>query len=446
MSTKSIVLDEQQKARLTELASDTIDPSLANRAKAVLARSEGKTIMMTATELNVNKDFVSRWEERFLEGGIDALYSRHGGGQTSSVDDPDLDQKIIDLVETRKDTHWSKKEVADELGIKVAKLDYELGKLGITTMRNTSWEFDISDTLCSRNLCPAGLYLSGSARCLVFCSSSAGILKGGAEHLTTRDRLLAEELHTEDGSLTLKDALQTAAEFASDKPKKRSLSLTDFLLDLEQSLPEDDSVLCIAITQSDSPISYRGKRPERLVFHMAGTVDSWLNQSESALLQMALPGNQKAPQQLMDAIRHLIDSSKATTDPIVWTKKVTIDSEVHDVGTKETEQKPQLQAPGPDSMEKAVLKALGQDRPLQEKEIRCAMIPVVLDSDGIHYSVVTAKQEFPRADAFGFSSQDAFMKGFNQMEQRMIDLRDRAGEQCAQMYVDAVKKKNTTAE
>ena len=38
------------------------------------------------------------------------------------------------------------------------------------------------------------------------------------------------------------------------------------------------------------------------------------------------------------------------------------------------------------------------------------------------------------------------MKGFNQMEQPMLDLRNKTGEQCTKMFVEAVKKKNTTAE
>ena len=125
MGNKRINLNEQQIARLQELASDTVDQDLARRAKVILGRNEGKSILTLAKKLGVNKDFIGRWETRYLKNGIDALYTRHGGGRVSPVEVPDLDQRITDAIEARKGTHWSKQALADELGIKLAKLDHD---------------------------------------------------------------------------------------------------------------------------------------------------------------------------------------------------------------------------------------------------------------------------------------------------------------------------------
>ena len=152
MGNKRINLNESQIARLQELASDTVDQDLARRAKAILGRNEGKSILTLAKELGVNKDFIGRWETRYLENGIDALYTRHGGGRVSPVEVPDLDQRITDAIEARKGTHWSKQELADELGIKLAKLDHELAKLNLTPMRKTSWSFTTKQTIHARNI------------------------------------------------------------------------------------------------------------------------------------------------------------------------------------------------------------------------------------------------------------------------------------------------------
>ena len=220
--------------------------------------------------------------------------------------------------------------------------------------------------------------------------------------------------------------LWEASDHVSDPAKKNPPVLSDFLLEVEKKLPADDSILCVALMQSDQPVSYRGRRPERLVFHTAETVDQWLDQ--------------KAPQELFSAILRFTKTYTSQTEPILWQREVLLadDGNSSASSTVVPEQKPAGQSVG--AIEAALLDALGKNQPLSENEIRCAMIPVVLDRDGMHYSVVTSEREFPTSDAFGFSSKEAFMRGFNQMKGPMLDLRDKAAKRGTEMFIDSEKK------
>ena len=101
-------------------------------------------------------------------------------------------------------------------------------------MRKTSWSFTTKQTLHARNICLAGVFLSCSERCCVFCSSKEK-LTGKGEAFCTRDRLLADALHESSQELTLGDVLWEASDHVSDPAKKNPPVLSDFLLEVEKS-------------------------------------------------------------------------------------------------------------------------------------------------------------------------------------------------------------------
>lgn len=65
-----IVINETQMKELRAMATDPLDDKLAKRASIILALGEGKKTRDVAKEVGINKDAVTRWKNRFLEGGI----------------------------------------------------------------------------------------------------------------------------------------------------------------------------------------------------------------------------------------------------------------------------------------------------------------------------------------------------------------------------------------
>ena len=78
---------------------------------------------------------------------------------------------------------------------------------------------------------------------------------------------------------------------------------------------------------------------------------------------------------------------------------------------------------------------------LDENEIKTGMISFVQSKDGLDYRVTTAKTPFPDVGQFGFDSEEAFLKGMNQLEKSIIQLRDEAGLASTDLFLDTVKKK-----
>lgn len=438
-----INLDEKQTEELKSLANDPMDEQLGKRARIILELAKGNNVRSVAEAVGLNKDAVTRWKNRYMEGGIDALYSEHGGGATSSILIPDIQERIRDAINAKTDGVWTRTDLAESLSIPLASLNYELKKMGITLSRNTSWEFQTSDDLSARSMCIAGLYLAGSARCIVLCTSDKNLFSG-REVFTTRNRLLASELKEADSELTLRDVLWTAADHAFEDGKRNPPDIQSFLNGVIEKMPTAEGTTCYAIGNSDSPLKYRGRKPVSLSYQAVNTAEEWETQVERILRELCAPAEQASILEILEALRKFSSVCKAETDPFVWEKEVQLSScsgqepiEQGDDSHQDTN--------GYMSLEEAILASMNHTD-LGEKDIEVAMIPVVRDKDGIRCRIVTIPEQFPNADEFEFSSSDGFMHGFNQMEEPMILLRNETGKVAAELFIDAVKKNSITEE
>lgn len=78
-----IRLDEATAAQLQLWVTTPSSPArLVRRSRIVLLRARGTSKSETATRLNVSRRTVAMWEQRFLDGGADALlHDRPGRGR-----------------------------------------------------------------------------------------------------------------------------------------------------------------------------------------------------------------------------------------------------------------------------------------------------------------------------------------------------------------------------
>ena len=433
-----INLNEKQTEELKGFAYDPVDEQLGKRARIILELANGKSVRDVANTVGLNKDAVTRWKNRYLKGGVNALYSEHGGGAVSPVTIPDLQERIKEAIDAKTDGAWTRAGLADNLGIPRSTLNNELKKMGITLSRNTSWEFMTTDELSARSMCIAGLYISGNARCIVLCTSDSDLFSGN-EVFTTRNRHLAVELKDVESELTLRDILWTAADHADEDGKKNPPDVQIFLNDIIEKLPTAAGTTCYAIGISDKPLKYRGKKPVSLSYQAVYTTEEWETQVERTFREICAPTEQAAVQEIMAALRKFGSVCKAETDPFIWKKEVQVNQYEAQEAPREHSNILHRETNGYASLEEAILDQLNQTEPVGNS-IEVAMIPVVWDKDGIHCRVVTIPEKFPNVDAFEFTSKEDFMRGFNQMEEPMILLRNEAGKVASELFIDSVKK------
>src|SRR2546422_6945178 len=92
----------------------------ARRARMILALDRGDSYTEVAEALACNRNYISRWKERFVEERLAGLYSRNLG-RAVSAKTPKLEAKILAWTLNRKprdgSTHWSTRKLAKELSV-----------------------------------------------------------------------------------------------------------------------------------------------------------------------------------------------------------------------------------------------------------------------------------------------------------------------------------------
>lgn len=424
MRKSGIVLDAGQTSELNALA-DSPDEELAKRARIVLKLGEGRSIRAVAETEGTDKNTVSKWKGRFLKGGVQALASAHGGGRAPADGVADLQGEIRRRIDTKGIEHWTKRSLAEDIGVDESRVGRELGRMGVTLDRRTRWEFPARSGAETRCSCLAGVFLSPSERCVVVCTAESPI-EGAGGTVVTRSRRLAGALSGADGDLTLADALWTAADHAGDPGRRSPKTMASFLSDVALALPSGPGFGLHAVALAGDSPAWRGKAPIGLTMSVVGDAGAW-DAAASSLLGQFGPS---AVSPVLAGIGAFCDSCLQATEPFVWVRGV-VPSGAPDVAAAPP-------ASAGDPLAEALSSAVGGAT--DGDEMDCKMVVVVRAPSGLEYKVVDAPKAFPGAGSFSFSSTDGLMAGFDEMEDPMVALRNEAGRSAAEMFVSAAKK------
>jgi transposase len=112
-------LHEGDHPRLTAMTrSPTVRAGLAQRARILLLAAEGLSNTEIADKVGVSRPTVLVWRQRYVELGLDGLLDRSRPGRTPQAAAPDVLRAT--LVQPRRRlgiTHWSSRQLGDELGV-----------------------------------------------------------------------------------------------------------------------------------------------------------------------------------------------------------------------------------------------------------------------------------------------------------------------------------------
>src|SRR5919204_2989490 len=120
-----LVLTDDERQTLERWARRrTSAQALALRARIVLACAEGATNKAVAERLGIWPQTVGTWRGRFVRGRLDGLADEPRPGRPRTITDAQVEEVVVRTLEEVPEgaTHWSKRELARQVGISPASV------------------------------------------------------------------------------------------------------------------------------------------------------------------------------------------------------------------------------------------------------------------------------------------------------------------------------------
>src|SRR5436190_21319993 len=140
---QALRLSEEEQGRLRSLAQRARSlPAVARRARVLLACAEGLDNKAVAKKLRCSLGMVGKWRSRFLKERLEGLYDEPRPGAPRKVTDDDVEQIIIQTLETtpRGQTHWSTRELAKATGFSRMTISRVWRAFGMQPHRSESFK------------------------------------------------------------------------------------------------------------------------------------------------------------------------------------------------------------------------------------------------------------------------------------------------------------------
>src|SRR5438093_3001598 len=144
----------------------------ARRARMILALDRGESYTEIAAVLACNRNYISRWKERFVGDRLAGLYSRNLG-RAVSAKTPKLEAKILAWTLKRKprdgSTHWSTRKLAKELSVNHMRVARVWARAGVQPHRLERYQVSNDPDFETKAADIIGLYLQPPEHAAVFC-------------------------------------------------------------------------------------------------------------------------------------------------------------------------------------------------------------------------------------------------------------------------------------
>src|SRR5213593_4836883 len=144
----------------------------ARRARMILAIDRGDSYSEISGALACNRNYISRWKERFVEDRLAGLYSRNLGRAVSDKT-PKLESKILAWTLKRKprdgSTHWSTRKLAKELSVNHMLVARVWARAGVQPHRLEHYQLSNDPEFEKKAADIIGLYLQPPEHAAVFC-------------------------------------------------------------------------------------------------------------------------------------------------------------------------------------------------------------------------------------------------------------------------------------
>jgi transposase len=335
---------------LEQLAADGKTPQkLAARARIVLLSGRGLGTMAIAREARVSKPAVWRWQEAYMEGGVERLCKDKGKGPKAGkpriADEVRL--KIVTMTAKEKPanaTHWSARMMAKQVGVSHSTVERVWKEHGLKPHLTRSFKLSNDPNFAEKVQDVVGLYLNPPDNAVVLSvdeksqiqaldRTQPGLpMKKGRAGTMTHD-------YKRNGTTTLFAALvaakadgvtqmQTGEVIGECMPRHRAKEFLRFLKKIDGTVPKhlDVHVVCdnYRTHKTKEVQAWLAKHP-RFKMHFTPTSSSWLNLVERLFAEITRQrirrGTFKSVADLKAAIEAWIAARNAEPKPFKWTAK-----------------------------------------------------------------------------------------------------------------------------
>jgi transposase len=332
-----LTIGNHQREELERLARRSrTNRSLALRAKIVLRCASGMVNKDVGAQLHVSAQTVGKWRQRFVEGGVAALYDEPRPGAARKISDKDVEEILVKTLETKPKgrTHWSTRKMAEAAGISHSSV----GRIwrAFSLQPHLVRTFKISDDplFVEKVRDIVGLYMNPPEHAVVFSFDEKPQIQAleRAQPILPMDLGMPERQthnYIRRGTLDLFAALNVATGEVIAKTKKqhRAKDFVAFLREIDGHVPSDLEVHVILdnLSAHKAPEVKRWlARHPHFRLHFTPTYSSWLNLVErffGLLTEHALRrGSHSSVPDLRRALHEYVDTHNEEGKVFKWTK------------------------------------------------------------------------------------------------------------------------------
>lgn len=310
------------------------------RARIVLLSGRGLGMNAIRREARVSKPTVWRWQQAYMDGGVDRLLKDRGKGERAGKKPISDEMRLAAVTKTAKEkpahaTHWSARMLAKEMGIGHTTVQRIWKEHGLKPHLARTFKLSNDPKFAEKVVDIVGLYLNPPDKAVVLCvdeksqiqaldRTQPGLpMKKGRASTMTHD-------YKRNGTTTLFAALdvKTGAVIGECLPKHRAKEFIRFLKKIDRTVAKHLAIhaICDNYSTHKTPAvkAWLAKHP-RFKLHFIPTSSSWLNLVERLFAEITRQqirrGVFKSVDELIAAIEAWIENRNAKPKPFKWTAK-----------------------------------------------------------------------------------------------------------------------------
>jgi transposase len=331
-----VVTDEERSQLEAWARRPKSSQALALRSRIVLAAAEGGSNTEVGERLDVTRQTVRKWRNRFAEQRLEGLLDEPRPGRPRTITDEQVEEVITKTLESTPTdaTHWSTRSMAAEVGLNQTAISRIWRAFGLRPHRQESWKLSKDPLFVDKVKDVVGLYLAPPERAVVLCVDEKSQIQAldrtapilpmlpGTPQRATHD-------YKRHGTSSLYAALDitTGKVIGQLRARHRAIEFKKFLATIDREVPEEFEVHLVldnASTHKTPAIQRWLVAHPRFVVHFTPTSSSWLNLVERWFSELTAKklkrGAHTSVRALNADIRAWIDTWNDNPRPYVWTK------------------------------------------------------------------------------------------------------------------------------
>ncbi|TLQ00996.1 IS630 family transposase [Nesterenkonia salmonea] len=263
------------------------------RAKVLLAAAEGVANTVNADRHQVSVNTVRAWRAEYEHRGLEGFGKvKPGRGRKPSIPEEKIAEIIHRTNNTKPEgkTHWSCREMAQEIGVSHSTVQRVWDEVGIKPHRVETFKVSNDPDFEQKLIDVVGLYLNPPQKAMVLCMDEKSSIQAldrtqaSLPMVPGRGETMTHD-YKRNGTTTLFAALDvlTGKVIGQCLPKHRHTEFLKFLKTIDTEVPQGLDVHLILdnySTHKHAEVKKWLKRNPRFHLHFTPTSASWLNQVE----------------------------------------------------------------------------------------------------------------------------------------------------------------------